>query len=67
MATQNVRTTPSKTPLMYHFRCPECEYSDEEAGSLATESQRYCGLCAGDTGRDVRLIRWIATESEATR
>ncbi len=45
---------------LYNFECSECGFSDKEAGALAKESQIYCGACAGDTGRDVRLKRWKA-------
>jgi hypothetical protein len=45
----------------YHFQCPECGFDDKEAGQFATEKQIYCGLCAGDNGRDVLLHRWPAT------
>lgn len=51
--------------MKYHFRCPVCEDNDEEAGYLADEQQIYCGTCAGDTGKDVRLERWPAQEGEA--
>ena len=43
---------------IYEWECPECGCSSRETGRLATEQQVYCGLCAGDTGRDVRLNRW---------
>ena len=48
------------TVRRWRFRCPECEFDDEEAGRLATDAEVYCGLCAGDCGRDVQLVRWLA-------
>lgn len=47
-----------KVPQFYHFECPVCEFDDKEAGALATERRIYCGMCAGDNGRDVLLVRW---------
>ena len=47
--------------IKYHFECPVCEYDDKEAGRLADETQIYCGMCAGDSGKDVLLKRWPAT------
>ncbi len=44
----------------YHFECPVCGFDDDEAGALAPEHAIYCGMCAGDNGRDVRLRRWKA-------
>jgi hypothetical protein len=41
----------------YEFSCPECGFDHEEAGRLATEREIYCGVCAGDCGRDVLLSR----------
>ena len=45
---------------LYHFECPECGYDDAEAGVLATEKQCYCGLCAGDTGKEVLIRKRLA-------
>lgn len=42
----------------YHFECPVCEFDDGELGRLATEHEIYCGMCAADNGRVVRLVRW---------
>jgi hypothetical protein len=54
-----------KAADLYRFECPECGFSDKEAGSLAEEAQVHCGMCAGDTGKDVRLRRWKADEALA--
>lgn len=50
--------------MLYTWRCPECDYDWREGKQLARESQVYCGMCAGDTGGDVRLIRQPATPEE---
>jgi hypothetical protein len=50
----------AETPIRrWHFRCPECEFDDAEAKALATDDEVYCGMCAADCGRDVRLKRWL--------
>ena len=37
---------------MIHYLCPECE----NEGELPDGSPvKYCGICAGDVGRDVAL------------
>ncbi len=41
--------------LRWYFECPECEYDSGEAGMLADQCFGICPLCAGDTGRDVKL------------
>lgn len=47
------------TEGIYEFECPECGFDHKEAGQLAGENHRYCGVCAGDCGRDVSLKRWL--------
>lgn len=44
--------------MLWCFECPECQFDNVEAGKLATDEQVYCPVCAGDSGRDVRLRRW---------
>lgn len=44
---------------IYEFECPECGFDNKEAKKLATEQQKYCGMCAGDSGRDVLMRRWL--------
>ncbi|MBY0561546.1 hypothetical protein [Hyphomicrobium sp.] len=46
------------TSILYHFECPVCGYDETESGQLATEGQRFCGLCAADCGPDEVLIKW---------
>ena len=41
--------------LGQRWECPECGSDDENGKYLARTDQVYCGVCAGDTGRDVRL------------
>ena len=38
---------------MIHYLCPECE----DEGELPDDDSpvKYCGICAGDVGRDVAL------------
>ena len=37
---------------MIHYICPACE----DEGDLPDDSPiKYCGICAGDNGRDVAL------------
>lgn len=46
-------------PRTHHsFTCPECEYSDREAGCYATEGQYLCGKCLSD-GKTVRITRSV--------
>jgi hypothetical protein len=52
------------TERLFHFECPVCGFDDNEAGSLASESQIYCGLCAEDNGKDVLLKRRLAETAE---
>jgi hypothetical protein len=50
---------------MKYWECPECG----DTGQLPDNSTaRYCGFCAGDTGRDVaiRFIKRDAAEVEAS-
>ncbi|MGR3279604.1 hypothetical protein ACSYAD_31555 [Acaryochloris marina NIES-2412] len=44
----------------WKWECPECGDDDEDGKYLATDRERYCGVCAGDCGRDVRLKKWLA-------
>jgi len=58
-------TAASPTPIgerRWRFECPECGFDDEEAGRLATDRVIWCGMCAGDTGRDVKLRKWLAED-----
>jgi hypothetical protein len=48
----------------YEFRCPECDFTHKEAGRLAKEQEKFCGMCAGDKGEDVRLRRWLPAAKE---
>jgi hypothetical protein len=50
----------------WRFECPECQFDHEEAGRLATDAEVYCGMCAEDCGRDVRLRRWLASGDPST-
>lgn len=56
--------TEAMTQRLYHFECPECCYDDAEHGSLATEAERLCPLCASDSLHLVYLKRWPASEDE---
>lgn len=40
--------------MIYLYECPECEETYEKEADERKEI--YCGICAGDTGRDVRMI-----------
>lgn len=48
----------------WHFKCPECDYDDKEAGRLATDDEIYCALCFSDCLHKVLLKRWPATGEE---
>jgi hypothetical protein len=39
--------------LIYTYECPECEEVYERESDQKEEL--YCGICAGDVGRDVRM------------
>lgn len=47
----------------YAWECPECGFDWRESGRLVT-TQRYCGMCAGDSGDDVRITTWKPTDEE---
>lgn len=45
---------------MKHYICPECE----DEGDIPKDSKiKFCGICAGDTGRDVYLKFLVANKS----
>ena len=46
---------------MIHYICPECE----DEGLLPDDTKiKYCGICAGDVGRDVALRRTFNVADE---
>jgi hypothetical protein len=55
-----------ETPGAWHFECPECGYDSGESGDGPVPDgerrPKYCGVCAEDSGRDVRLT-WTRTPS----
>jgi chlorite dismutase len=51
---------------IWHFRCPECGFGDEEFGYLLEAAEIHCFVCLEEMGRQVRVHRWIA-EADQTR
>lgn len=60
--------------LGWLWECPECGYDTGEAKGETVPRSRsfaYCGLCAGDTGRDVQVnlrgpgIHWVICGGES--
>lgn len=53
------------------FECRVCGFNHIEAGRGAYKQEKYCGLCAGDCGEDVRLklygrgIDWVIVGGES--
>lgn len=53
------------------FECPECGLDDAELGRGIGPEVDYCGMCAGDNGRDVRLkhkakgVSWVIAGGES--
>lgn len=53
------------------FECPECGFDNNEAGVGAGPGVRYCGMCAGDNGRDVSVrrggpgVQWVIAGGES--
>lgn len=54
------------------WECPTCGFDWQEAGArLASPKIRYCGMCAGDNGRDVEIrrlgrgISWVIIGGES--
>jgi hypothetical protein len=42
----------------WHFQCPVCEYSDDEAGGLVRDEHFCCILCWTDNRRLVECRTW---------
>lgn len=53
------------------FECPECGFDEKEARSGLPDGKKYCGICAEDCGRDVRLdvggrmLDWVIVGGES--
>jgi hypothetical protein len=45
-----------------YFQCQECEFDSVQNASF--KGAYYCPVCAGDTGREVRMGRRPATEED---
>ena len=45
------------------FECPDCEFSNEELGRLATDDEIHCLLCLRDSGHFVKLKKWLREKS----
>jgi hypothetical protein len=46
----------------WQFHCPECGFGHQEFGGLGADRDLYCLVCDHETGRLVRLERWLAEE-----
>jgi hypothetical protein len=44
----------------WEFHCPECGLGHLELGRLATDHELCCEVCDLETGRVIKLHRWIA-------
>lgn len=49
---------------MFHFECPECQFSDDEAGFLSLAEVMFCPLCESDTRHVVQCRTWRASEGK---
>ncbi len=54
--------TGSEQPGFDYFECGECEFSSIQVSTFTGYS--YCPICAGDNGRDVRMIRRTARDTD---
>lgn len=44
---------------IWEFLCPECGFGHHELGRLARDEEIFCIVCDHDTGRQVKLQRWL--------
>jgi hypothetical protein len=53
---------PREEPMFTNrwcFECPDCEFSNEELGRLASDDENHCLLCMRDRGQLVKLKKWL--------
>jgi hypothetical protein len=50
---------------IWQFRCPECGFSHQEFGHLLRDEEIFCVVCEDESGRHVKLRRWLAQEIQA--
>jgi hypothetical protein len=43
----------------WEFLCPECGLGHHELGRLARDHEIFCEVCDHETGRVVKLDRWL--------
>jgi hypothetical protein len=43
---------------LWHYRCPVCGITDEEAGYHTATDAIYCEVCVETDSRHVQLQRW---------
>ena len=55
---------PQILEACWAFRCPECGFDHEAMGWLAQDHEIYCEVCQQDSGRQVKLQRWLIEETE---
>lgn len=46
----------------WEFQCPECRLGHHELGRLACDDEIFCPVCEHETGRQVKLERWLPDE-----
>ena len=49
----------------WHFLCVECGFGDHELGHLLEADEIHCLVCLEESGREIRLHRWITVEVTA--
>jgi hypothetical protein len=46
----------------WEFHCPDCGFGHHELGRLAEDHEIFCVVCDHETGRIIRLERWLTDE-----
>jgi hypothetical protein len=47
----------------WEFQCPECGLGHHELGRLARDHEIYCIVCEHESGRLIRVRRWLADDA----
>lgn len=49
----------------WEFDCPSCGLGHAELGHLACDEDIFCPVCEHETGRQIKLLRWLPDERPA--
>jgi rubredoxin len=47
---------------VWEFQCPECRLGHDEFGRLLLDDEIFCPVCEHETGRQIKLQRWLPEE-----